>query len=186
MDRHIWDHAEILVNIDQSALDTIRSTHRQSACYGERSVHPGGKDHAAVFLGIQAHIVIFYRKLRFFLHLKAGGIAMCRCHMEPFHSSRRNSKSDHGRIIALRVIFSTLFKLPFLVFPQPDISCLFQHRSDIRHRVKTGGAFLYKIQHFFCCLVKIIHDNFHSFHCPLPADTFPYRSARMGLLRKSS
>ena len=159
MDRHIWDHAEIPVNIDQSALDAIRSAHRQSACYGERSVHPGGKDHAAVFLGVQAHIVIFYRKFRFFLHLKAWGIAMCRCHMEPFHSFRRNSKSDHGRIIALRVIFSTLHKLPFLVFPQSDISCLFQHCSDIHNRMKTGGAFLYKIQHFFRCLLKIIHVN---------------------------
>ena len=52
MDGHIGDHAEISVDIHQSALDTVTVLHSQSPGNGERPVQPGGQDHAAVLFSI--------------------------------------------------------------------------------------------------------------------------------------
>ena len=114
MDRHIWDHAEIPVNIDQSALDAIRSAHRQSACYGERSVHPGGKDHAAVFLHIQLYILVLHLDLCIGFDLEDRRITVA-CHdLETGKIFFRNEKCNQGRIISGDIVAAAGLQLPFL------------------------------------------------------------------------
>ena len=118
MNGHIGDHAEISVDIHQSALYTVPVLHSQSASDGEWSVQPGGQDHAAVFFGVQTQIMLLHGQFRLLFDLKAGGITVGCCHMKAPDADLlfRNHKRNNGRIIALRIIPSALFQFPFFLF----------------------------------------------------------------------
>ena len=137
--------------------------------------------------------MFLHGQFRLLLDLKAGRITVGCCHMEAPDISLlfRNRKCDNRRIIAFRIIPSAPFQLPLFPFLQLLKARCLQHRADIGHCMKTSRAYSYKFQHFLCRLPKIIHSvHFILSRAVLPSYTAyarnHQRSARMGLLRKSS
>ena len=52
MDAEVGDAGQRTVGADQTTLDAALGTHQQTACHGQRTVEPGGHDHAAVALDL--------------------------------------------------------------------------------------------------------------------------------------
>ena len=158
VDGHAGNHHQILLDIDQPCLAPGFPPHHHAPCHGQRTVQPGGQNHAAVFLRIQLQICPFHRHLRRLLYLECRGIGMGCRDMEAFRRiSLWDAERDQRGIVPGHVIAMSGFQLPLirlLQFPEAQIrKLLFQ----IRHRMVGGGALLNEFQHLFRASLIFLH-----------------------------
>ena len=114
MDSQVRDDHEITVCIYQPGGDTVSGSHDHTACYGKRTVQPGGADHAAVFLHIQLYILVLHLDLCIGFDLEDRRITVA-CHdLETGKIFFRNEKCNQGRIISGDIVAAAGLQIPFL------------------------------------------------------------------------
>ena len=125
MDSQIRNDHQVTVYIHQLCGNAVSGAHDHAACYGKRTVQPGGADHAAVFLHVQLHILVLHLDLRVGFDLEYRGIAVA-CHdLKTGEILFRNTEGDQGRIISGYIVAASCLKVPFFAFIQAGVSSCF-------------------------------------------------------------
>ena len=113
---------------------------------GQRTVKPGGIDHAAVALGVELNIFALDRLLRIVFDFECWGIAVAGNDVEGLEVLGWNLECNDGGQVAGDIVFAALFDLPFFVFAQFLKTSVFQLFFYIVNNMKAAWRLLDKVK----------------------------------------
>ena len=152
MDRHVGDHQQVLVHVDQLLLDIVPLLHHHLTRHGQGTVQPGGAQHAAVPLRVEAHVGFGALQLRVFLDPEGGGVGVAGGDHEAPGLSRRDPEGDQRRPAPDGVILPAGDGAPAPPLRKRRIARPLQLPAEAVHRVEPAGALVQKMK-------KIVHQK---------------------------
>ena len=136
MNGHVWDERRVAAEIDEPRMQARFILDDGAPGDGKRPVQPGGHDHAAVALDVEAHVFaarfIFGEGLEF----ESRGIAVAGDDLERREAAFRHAQRKQRRAVAGQIIPAARRELPRFAFVQPGEARFFQHFGHFANRVK--------------------------------------------------
>ena len=148
-----WDHHQILIQIHQPGLYPFPGGNQNTPRNGERPVQPRGKDHAAVFIGIQLTVAL-RRHRGIVLEPEAGRVCMGCADHAAFQPLRHPKRNEAG-LISGYIIPVPRLQLPCRRLCELFKARLFQHLCAGLYRLKAGRTLCNKIKQ---PLIQIFHN----------------------------
>ena len=139
VDGHAGDHQQVAVDIHQLLRDDAVLPDEETARCGQGTVEPCGHQHAAVLLGIQAHIAVV-AQLRVLLELEGGGVAVGGGHHEAAGKALRYTEGDEAGAVAGNEIPAAGGQRPALSLGQRDIARRRQLCCGVGDDMVAAGA----------------------------------------------
>ena len=139
----IGDDHQILIDIHQLHLHTLRGLNHHTAGHTQGPVHPCGHDHAAVALGGQTDILVL--QLAVLLDLEGGSVGVAGGHHEALGLALRQTEGDQRCAMAGDVILAAGHQIPLVAAVQMDVAIVIEQTAQIVHRVEHALGRIQKI-----------------------------------------
>ena len=139
VDGHAGDHQQIAVDVHQLLRNGTVLPDEETARRGQGTVEPGGHQHTAVFLGVQAHIAVV-PQLRVLLELEGGGVAVGGGHHEAAGKGLRHMEGDEAGAVPGDEIPAAGGQRPALPLGQGDVARRCQLRGGVGDDMVAAGA----------------------------------------------
>lgn len=146
VDSQIWDDQQVAVDVEELRCNTGFGLDQRTTGNRQRTVKPGGINHAAVALGVQLNIFSLDHLLRVIFDLEGRGIAVAGNDVEAFEVFGWDLECDDRGKVAGHKVFSALFDLPVFVFAQLLKALLGQLFFYIFDDMKTAWGLLNKVE----------------------------------------
>ncbi len=152
MDGHVGDEEKVTVHIDKPRLDGIPHFDQHPAGHGKGAVQPGGTEHPAIALGIDAGIGLGAFQLGIFLDVKGGRVAVAGGDHKAGKVRFGNAEGQERGAVTGHIVFTAHLQLPGVGFAEAGVTCLFQLLTDVFHGMELAGAVVQKCE-------KVFHVN---------------------------
>ena len=139
VDGEVGNEQQIPVDLHQTGFQSGLRAHQHAARHGQRTVQPGGHDHAAVALGVEQDILARGVQLGALLDAKGGAIAVAGHNLHRGVAGFGPCKGDDAGLSAGDEVLPAGLHSPFFALLKADEALLFQNGADGVHRMKRAG-----------------------------------------------